>query len=144
MSSGHIAVITARRADENRGRCVGRPPPAPGAAPDRAGLMNLPVDLRGRNPMVLPYFWVSVYLPARFRCGTTIWSPSDKLPSDECWAPWSQCPCVWSDVCRRRVTVECLLRKYISRLDVGLLAHWSKPTVCSETNRAASQVAFCS
>ncbi|KAI8440029.1 LOW QUALITY PROTEIN: hypothetical protein MSG28_001463 [Choristoneura fumiferana] len=29
--NGHIAVITARRADENRGRCVGRPPPAPGA-----------------------------------------------------------------------------------------------------------------
>lgn len=103
MSSGHIAVITARRADENRGRCVGRPPPAPGAAPDRAGLMSLPVDLRGQNLVVPPYFWVSVSLrrgPAGAGAQCSVWGRSARVP-------------LCSDVCRRRVTVERLLRKYL-------------------------------
>lgn len=74
---------------------MGRPPPAPGVAPDRAGLMNLPVDLRDRNSVVLPYFCVSVNLPARFWCGT-IGRPNaiKEFISDVCGAVWPECPCV--------------------------------------------------
>lgn len=157
MSSGHIAVITARRADENRGRCVGRPPPAPGAAPDRAGLMNLPVDLRDWNSVVIPYFCVLVNLPARCRCGTSSRLNAERQRAQCCvWDRSVRVP-LWKDVCRRRVTVERLFRKYMTswggtphrgRIARVLKADWTcidseRPVFKFRTHRFAWVVITC-